>query len=113
MRARDRTARLYPERSTAATRWQPAGRSGRVAVRGKLQREGKGRWRALVRRVEQFCKLEVARGWPGAAGGAAALAVERKQRGRLEVGEAGLVCNFQKFQGLYCKIAITFKLKLK
>jgi len=44
--------------------------------------------------VEQFCKLEVARGWPGAAGGAAVPAAERKQRGRLEVGEARLVCNF-------------------
>ena len=113
MHARDRRARLYPERSTAATRWRPAGRSGRMVVRGKLQREGKGRWRALERHVEQFCKQEVARGRPGAAGGAAAPAAERKQRGRLEVGEAGLVCNFQKFQGLYCNIAITFKLKLK
>ena len=93
MRARDRRAWLNPEWSTAATRWQPAGRSGRVAVRGKLQRKGKGRWRDLVRRVEQFCKLEVARGWPGAAGGAAVPAAERKQRGRLEVGEARLVCN--------------------
>ena len=113
MRARDRRARLYPERSTTAMRWKPASRSGRVAVRGKLQREGKGRWRALVRRVEQFCKLEVARGWPRVAGGAAAPAAERKQRGRLEVGEAGLVCNFRKFQGPYYKTAITFKLKLK
>jgi len=41
MRARDRRARLYPERSTTAMRWKPASRSGRVAVRGKLQREGK------------------------------------------------------------------------
>ena len=97
MRARDRRARLYPERSTTTMRWKPVSRSGRVAVRGKLQREGKGRWRALERHVEQFCKQEVARGRPGAAGDAAASAAERKQRGRLEVGEAGLVCNFQKF----------------
>ena len=66
-----------------------------------------------MRRVEQFCKLEVARGWPGAAGGATALAAERKQRGRLEVGEARLVCNLRKFQGPYYKTVITFKLKLK
>ena len=63
--------------------------------------------------MEQFCKQVVARGRPGAAGGAAASAAERKQRGRLEVGEAGLVCNFRKFQGPYYKTAITFKLKIK
>ena len=38
---------------------------------------------------------------------------ERKQSRGVEVEEKGSFCNYQKFQGLNCKPAITFKPKLK
>ena len=49
VRARDRGPGCCAARATAAARWRPASRSGRVAVRGKLQREGKVRWRRVGR----------------------------------------------------------------
>ena len=45
LRTRGESGKLYPELSTAVSRWRPAGGFVRVARRGERQREAKGRWR--------------------------------------------------------------------
>ena len=93
-----------------------------VAVGGAVGARGTGR-RAPARVVEGGRSLGATRGRPQQAGrGSGALLRWRaawfctggeKQKSRQEEDEAGLVCNFKKFQGPNCKPAITFNLGLK
>ena len=53
-------------------------------------------------------------GWSSTAGGSTAQRRrQEKQASKLEEGEKGPKCNFQKFQGPKCKLVITFKIRLK
>jgi len=84
-----------------------------VARQQRLQREAMGGGGAAARRVGASAKQEVDWGQPTAAGGAGQRRRREEQRICPEVEENRLFCNFQNFQGLNCKLAITFKLKLK
>ena len=100
MRARGESGELYPELSTAASRWRPR------AVLGAWQGEESASARATgggggaARRVGRFCKQEVAGLALHGGIGAAQRRRQEKQRGRLEVEEKGQVCNFQNFRDL-------------
>ena len=95
MRARGESGGLYPVLSTAAARWRPAGESGRVARQGRLQREAKSGGGGRARRVGRFCKQEVAGLALHGSDGAEQRWRQEKQKGRLEVEEKGLTCNFR------------------
>ena len=97
VRARDRGPGCCAAKATVAARWRPAVRSGRVAVRGKLQREGKVRWRRVGR---DAWVASASRRWLG--GGPERRAAlpsgggrEAVQAGWLEEGENGLKHNFK------------------
>ena len=79
----------------------------------RARREAKAAVEAWERRVEQLA----GRRWPGwpsmAGGGTAQRRRQGKQASKLEEGEKGPNCNFQKFQGPECKPVITFNLRLK
>ena len=107
-------------RSTATSRWRPSGRfwARRGAWHGKerasaRQQEGE----EVVRDAWAPAHGELMAGKAGEAphggGGRRCRRRERKQSRGGGGGRKGSFCNYQKFQGLNCKPAITFKPKLK
>jgi len=116
VRATGESGRLYPVLSTAAARWRPAGGSGRVARRGEGTARGKSGGGSLGATRGAASRQEVAP-WPFHSGGGSAAVCRRRgveEAGR-QAGGRGIWTDlqFQKFQGLYCKAAITFNLGLK
>ena len=99
-------------------RRRDGGRAGGSALgvgawHGRLQREAKGGGGGAARRVGASAKQE-GPGWLSTAPAAALHSGGGENRAsRLEEGDKGPKRNFQKFQGPVCKLAITFKVKLK
>ena len=82
-----------------------------MARGGELQREGKRAvkgWGAT-----RGCHGEQEVAGAGPEGGRRCTDGQRKQEGREEEEEAGLLCKFRKDQGSHCKTKISPKLGLK
>ena len=113
MRARDIGPGCCAARATAAARWRPAGGSGRVARRGEGTARGKSGGGSLGATRGCQRKQEVAGEAAQSGGRRCPVVASVKQRKQAGGGRRGLICKFRKFQGPYCKAAITFNIGLK
>ena len=114
MRARDRALGLCPELSMATARWRPAVVFWARGGARRLQRKG---YRAVEEVGRDAWAASASRRWPPGWPRAAAALNSGGDRESREAGRrwktTGLLCNFRKFQGSYCKTKITSKLGLK
>jgi len=119
-RSLEESGGLCRGRSTATSRWRPSGRfwARRGAWHGKerasaRQQEGEElRGDAWVTAHGELMAGKAGKALHG-GGGRRCRRRERKQSRGGGGGRKGSFCNYQKFQGLNCKPAITFKPKLK
>ena len=86
---------------------------GGVALQGRLQCAAKGGGGGAARRVGASTTQNVAGQTLHCAGDLHSGGGEKQSKQAGWRWKKGLFCNFKKFQGLYCKPAITFNLGLK
>ena len=111
---------LCSGRSTAASRWRPPGRLwkrrgtwlGREGSSARQQEGEELRGDAWVTARGELMAGMAGKALHGAGGRRCRWTAARNRAGG-GAGRKGRFCNFQKFQGLTCKPAITFKPKLK
>jgi hypothetical protein len=116
LRARGRRLRLWGEHSTAARRWRPEESRGRRGVRVRSH-QGRGKrpeWRGDDAWMCAAAGGGAREAVPAVNGGDRSRAeggsgAVRGGRSRLE--SEGLVCDFQKFQGPFCKLRFTIDRK--
>ena len=86
---------------------------GGVALQGRLQRAAKGGGGGAARRVVASTTQNVAGQTLHCAGDLHSGGGKKQSKQAGWRWKKGLFCNFQKFQGLNCNLAVTFKPELK